>query len=101
MLDPTSNLFLETNGVPLNAWEIRQEWFYRGGTNLVFVVGKERKRYQKSDLPIFLEYFAGFGDLAVHPDELDKYGFIGGPQHLRLDIFISRFDDLTVWYLPE
>ncbi|MBC8002628.1 MAG: hypothetical protein H7X97_08580 [Opitutaceae bacterium] len=75
MLDPTSNMFLEKDGVPLNAYEIRQEWFYQGGTNLVFVIGKERKRHRKSDLPIVLKRFAGFGDLAVHPDELDKYGF--------------------------
>ena len=61
MLDPTSNLHLEKDGVPLNAVEIRQEWFYRGGTNLVFVVGKERKRYRKADLPIFLQRFDGFG----------------------------------------
>ncbi len=75
MLDPTSNLHLEKDGVPLNAVEIRQEWFYRGGTNLVFVVGKERKRYRKADLPIFLQRFDGFGDLTFEPDELDKYGF--------------------------
>ncbi len=77
MLDPTSNLYLEKDGVPLNAWEIRQEWFYEDGRNLVFVVGKERKRYRKADLPIFLEHFDGFGDLTMDPDELDKYGFIG------------------------
>lgn len=77
MLDPTSNMYLERDGLPLNAYEIRQEWFYRGGTNLVFVIGKERKRYRKSDLPIVLQHFPGFGELAVHPDELDKYGFIG------------------------
>src|SRR4051812_21333745 len=28
MLDPTSNMYLESNGVPLNAYEIRQQWFY-------------------------------------------------------------------------
>jgi hypothetical protein len=77
MLDPTSNMYLEANGAPLNAWEIRQEWFYRGGTNLVFVIGKEHTRYKKSDLPIFLERFKDFGDLTVERDELDKYGFIG------------------------
>lgn len=75
MLDPTSNLHLETNGVPLNAVEIRQEWFYRGGTNLVFVVGAERRAYRKADLPIFLRHFEDFGDLTFEPDELDKYGF--------------------------
>jgi len=77
MLDPTSNLYLEKNGVPLNAFEIREEWFYRGGTNLVFVIGPERKKYRKSELPIFRRSFAEFGDQTVSPDELDKYGFIG------------------------
>jgi hypothetical protein len=77
MLDPTSNLYLEKDGVPLSAYEIRQEWFHRGGAQLVFVIGKERKKYRKADLPIFLRRFANFGDLAIHPDELDKYGFIG------------------------
>jgi hypothetical protein len=77
MLDPTSNMHLEVGGVPLNAFEIREEWFYRAGTNLTFVVGRERERYGKSDLPIVLKRFPDFGDLAVHPDELDKYGFIG------------------------
>ena len=75
MLDPTSNMYLEKNGVPLNAWEIRQEWFYHDGTDLVFVIGKEHRKFKKSDLPIMLQHFDGFGDLAVHPDELDKYGF--------------------------
>jgi len=75
MLDPTSNLYLEKDGVPLNAYEIRQELFYQGGTNLTFVIGQERRRYRKADLPIFLRHFTGFGDLAVQPDELDKYGF--------------------------
>jgi hypothetical protein len=77
MLDPTSNMYLEKNGIPLNAYEIREEWFYRGGQDLVFVIGKERAQYKKSDLPIFLVRFKDFGDLTVEPDELDKYGFIG------------------------
>lgn len=77
MMDPTANMFIEKQGIPLNAYEIRQEWFYRGGRELVFVVGKERRKYRRSDLPIFLARFAGFGDLTVPADELDKYGFIG------------------------
>jgi hypothetical protein len=77
MLDPTSNMFLEKEGLPLNAYEIREEWFYRDGTNLVFVIGKEHTKYKKADLPIFLERFPDFGDLTVQPDELDKYGFTG------------------------
>jgi len=77
MLDPTGNFYVEREGVPLNAYEIRQEWFYQAGTNLVLRVGRDRQRYRKSDLPVVLGRFDGFGELAVHPDELDKYGFIG------------------------
>lgn len=77
MLDPTSNLYVERDGLPLNAWEIRQEWFYREGKDLVFVVGKDRQRYRKAELPIVLRHFEGFGDLTFEPDEPDKYGFIG------------------------
>ena len=75
MLDPTGNFYLEKAGIPLNAWEIRQEWFYHDGADLVFVVGRERRRCRKPDLPIRLEHFEGFGELTVEPDELDKYGF--------------------------
>ena len=90
MLDPTSNLHLEKNGVPLNAHEIRQEWFYHAGTNLVFVIGKRQQKYRKADLPIFLKRFAGFGDLTIDPHELDKYGFIGYIPNT--DLMDSGFD---------
>ena len=90
MLDPTSNMYLEKAGVPLNAWEIRQEWFYNEGKDLTIVVGKERKRYRKRDLPIYLATFAGFGDLTIDPDELDKYGFIGYIPNT--DLMDSGFD---------
>lgn len=109
MLDPTSNMYLEKEGLPLNAYEIRQEWFYKNGTNLVFVVGRERKRYRKSDLPIFLKRFAGFGDLAIHPDELDKYGFTAyipntdlmdsGFDYANMFIVKDRLCDGTTWHV--
>jgi len=109
MFDPTSNMVLEKDGVPLNAWEIRQEWFYRGGTNLVFVVGKEQKRYRKSDLPIVLGYFSGFGELTVDPDEPDKYGFIGyipntdlmdaGYDYAKMFITKDALCDGTKWHV--
>ena len=108
MLDPTSNMFLEKDGVPLNAFELRQEWFYRGGTNLVFVVGQERKKYRKADLPIFLGRFDGFGDLTVDPDEPDKYGFIGyipntdlmnsGYDYAKMFITKDALCDGTKWH---
>jgi hypothetical protein len=77
MLDPTANMYLVKDGIPLDAVEIRTEWFYHEGRDLTFVIGKERKKYQKGDLPIFLGRFANFGDLTVADDELGKYGFIG------------------------
>jgi len=107
MLDPTSNMYLETNAVPLNAWEIRQEWFYHNGTNLAFVIAG--KRYRKADLPVVLKRFEGFGDLAVHPDELDKYGFIGyvpntdlmdsGEDYAKMFITKDQLCDGTKWHV--
>jgi hypothetical protein len=45
------------------------------GKDLVFSIGKERKKHRKADLPIFLGRFAGFGDLTVPANEMEKYGF--------------------------
>jgi hypothetical protein len=77
MVDPTANMYVEKDGVPLNAFEIRTEWFYREGKDLVFSIGKDRKKHRKADLPIFLGRFAGFGDLTVPANEMEKYGFTG------------------------
>lgn len=77
MFDPTANMHLVKDGIPLDAVEIRTQWFYHDGQDLTFVIGKERKAYKKADLPIFLGRFANFGNLQVAPDELCKYGFIG------------------------
>jgi hypothetical protein len=77
MLDPTLDMYLEKERIPLDAFEIRQEWFYNDGKDLTFVVGKDRQKYKKADLPIFLAHFPDHGDLAINPDELDKYGFTG------------------------
>ena len=77
MLDPTLDMYLEKDRVPLDAYEIRQEWFYHDGKDLVFVVGKDRQKYKKSDLPISQPHIDGHPDLPIYPDELDKYGFIG------------------------
>lgn len=108
MMDPTANMHLEKDGIPLNGFEIRQEWFYHEGTNLVFVVGKERKIYRKANLPIFLGRFAGFGDLTVPADELCKYGFIGyipntdlmnaGPEYGRMFIVKDKLCEGTRWH---
>ena len=109
MLDPTSNMYLEKDGLPLNAYEIRQEWFYNDGKNLVFVIGKDRKKYRKANLPIFLGLYAGFGTLEVSPDELDKYGFTAyipntnlmdaGEDYGKMFIVKDKLCDGTRWHV--
>ncbi|MBL9138316.1 MAG: hypothetical protein JNK85_20775 [Verrucomicrobiales bacterium] len=111
MWDPTSKLYLERHGTPLNAFEIRQEWFYRQGSNLTFVIGKERQRRRTTDLPIPIKDFPEFGRLAVHPDELDKYGFIGyipnndlmdsGYAYDRMFITKDTLCDQTSWHVRQ
>ena len=111
MFDPTSNMILEKGGIPLNAFEIREEWFRRAGTNLVFLVGKERRQYRKANLPIILGNFPMFGELAVHPDELDKYGFIGwipntdlmdsGYDYAKMFILRDSLCDGTTWHVRQ
>ncbi len=77
MFDPTFAMTIEKDGVPLSAYEFRQEWFYHGGQDLVFVLDKERKRYRKSDLPVFRNRYPGFGDLVLDGGALNVYAFIG------------------------
>ena len=38
---------------------------------------KERKRFAKSDLPVFRQRFAGIGDLSVDASALNVNAFIG------------------------
>jgi hypothetical protein len=111
MFDPTSNMVVERDGVPLNAFEIREEWFHRGGTNLVFTIGTQRKPYRKANLPIVLGTFPMFGELAVHPDELDKYGFIGwipntdlmdsGYDYAKMFVMRDSLCDGTAWHIRD
>jgi len=108
MVDPTGNLYVEKDGVPLNAYEIRTEWFTREGKDLVFSIGKERKKHRKADLPIFLGRFAGFGDLTVPANEMEKYGFTGyipntnlmdsGPDYGKMFIVKDQYCDGTKWH---
>lgn len=108
MIDPTANMYVEKDGIPLNAFEIRTEWFSRDGKDLVFSIGKERKKHRKADLPIFLGRFAGFGDLTVPANEMEKYGFTGyipntnfmdaGPDYGKMFIVKDRLCDGTKWH---
>jgi hypothetical protein len=108
MFDPTFAMYVEKDGVPLNAFELRQEWFARDGRDLVFVIGKERKRFRKSDMPIVRNRFPGFGDLSVDPSALNVYAFIGyipntdlmdgGPDYGRMFITQDELCAGTTWH---
>jgi hypothetical protein len=77
MFDPTFAMHVEKDGVPLDAYEFRQEWFYRDGKDVEFVLDKDRKRYRRSDMPVFRGRYAGFGDLSLDPGATHVYAFIG------------------------
>lgn len=77
LFDPTFAMYVEENGTPLNAYELRQAWLKGGGRDLAFVLGKDRRRCRKSDLPLFIKRHPGFGDLNLDASALDVYAFIG------------------------
>ena len=77
VLDPTFAMYFEKDGVPLSAYEFRQEWFYHDGRDVTFVLDKDRKRYHKSDMPVFRGRYPGFGDLVLDPGATNVYAFIG------------------------
>lgn len=103
LFDPTYAMYVERDGVPLSGWEVRQEWFYGEAIKLDFVIGKERKKYKKSDMPIFRATHAGFGDLALGPRSIDKLALMGmipntnlmdaGPDYAKM--FILKDDELS------
>jgi len=108
MFDPTFAMYVVKDGLPLSAYELRQEWFYRDGKDLVFVIGKERKQYRKADMPIFRKRFAGFGDLSVSPTAIHVYAFIGyipntnlmdaGPDYGKMFIVQDKVCEGTKWH---
>ncbi len=108
MFDPTFALYVEKNGVPLNAFEIRDEWFYHEGKDLVFVLDAERKRYTHKDFPVFRARHAGFGDLKLNDDYLNQYAFLAyvpntnlmdaGPDYGRMFITKDSICDGTAWH---
>jgi len=83
MFDPLFAMYVEKNGVPLSAFEPRQEWFYRKFEDRRRISkgqkfeSSPRISYRKSDLPVFRRRFAGFGDLSLDPSALNVYAFIG------------------------
>src|SRR5438105_13624022 len=98
MLDPTFAMYVEKDGVPLSAYEIRQEWYYHDGKDLVFVLDKERHRYRKSDMPVFRGRYKGFGDLTLDPSAIIVYAFIGYVPNTDL---MDRGDDYGNMFITQ
>ena len=108
MFDPTFGMYVEKDGQPLSALELRQEWFEHDGQELVFRIGKDRQKFRKADMPVFRQRYEGFGDLSLDPSAIDVYAFIGfvpntdlmnsGPDYGRMFIFQDRICDGTSWH---
>lgn len=72
-------MYLERDGIPLTAWEARQEWFYGNRDKLNFVLGKDRRIYKHTDMPVTLSEHPGFGTLELGPiDKLALMGYVPG-----------------------
>lgn len=77
--DPLFGMYIERDGIPLTAWEARQEWFYGNRDKLNFVLGKDRKIYKHTDMPVPLSVHPGFGTLSLGPiDKLALMGYVPG-----------------------
>jgi hypothetical protein len=83
MLDPTPSVYAEKNGVPLNTYEIRQEWFRTDHKDLTWVIckpGKPIERMRASDsnkapISVVRYYGVGYvpnGDLMDSPPDWGK-----------------------------
>ena len=108
LFDPTFAMYMEKDGVPLSAYEFRQEWFYHDAHDVTFVLDKDRKRYHKSDMPVFRGRYPGFGDLVLDGGATNVYAFIGyvpntnlmdgGPDYGRMFITQDHICDGTSWH---
>jgi hypothetical protein len=108
MFDPTFAMYVERQGLPLNAYEVRQEWFYRDARDIVFVLGKDRQRYRRAEMPVVRRRFAGFGDLSLDPSAILVYAFIGyvpntnlmdaGPDYGQMFITQDKLCEGTQWH---
>lgn len=108
LFDPTFAMYMEKDGVPLSAYEFRQEWFYHDAQGVTFVLDKDHKRYHKSDMPVFRGRYPGFGDLVLDGGATNVYAFIGyipntdlmnsGPDYGKMFITKDRLCDGTQWH---
>lgn len=77
LFDPTYAVYFEKDGVPLNAWEVRREWFHNEGRDLTFVIGADRQRHTVEELPIRRSHHPGYGWLELGPNTMHKLAFLG------------------------
>jgi hypothetical protein len=110
LFDPTFAMYVERDAdhLPLSAYEFRQEWFYNDGKNVTFVLDRDRKRYKKSDMPVFRARYAGFGDLVFDGGATNVYAFIGyvpntdlmtrGLDYGKMFITRDKVCDGTTWH---
>jgi len=82
LFDPLFGLYIERDGIPLNAWEVRQEWYYGNRNKLTFVLGVDRKKSKHTDKSILIGMHPGFGPLEfnqrAYADKFALYGNLQG-----------------------
>jgi hypothetical protein len=77
LMDPTLNMYFLKGATPLNAFELRQEWFYKDkGKALTIVIGKQAEKHTTADMPIKRETHAGFGTLQLNANSLGKFLYV-------------------------
>jgi hypothetical protein len=77
VMDPTLDMYFLKGRTPLNAFELRQEWFYKDkGKELTIVVGRGAEKHTTADMPIKRETHAGFGTLELNADSLGKFLYV-------------------------
>jgi hypothetical protein len=58
MFDPTGHFYAEKDGLPLNIYEIRKEWFANQGKALSFFRGRDRRKTSgRSFAPYYILYY--------------------------------------------
>ncbi len=77
LFDPLYGAHFEMDGEPLNAWEMRQEWFYGDRNKITIVMGAKGMVHKYSELPIPIKEQPGYGLLALGPHTIDKLALIG------------------------
>ena len=75
--DPLYGMYVEKDGKPLNAWEVRQEYNYGDASKLRFILGAGSKVYKISDLPVAFAQHPGFGTLELNLRSFDLLAMLG------------------------